>query len=86
MLHKHTKTTHNPSQRSTQRWDNEGGAIKNVRAKRTPDPAQIKARGKAADLAGKIIDHHADRSATSEERASRTGIAAVQVRISPRVR
>jgi hypothetical protein len=71
MMDKRPKATHNPSQRSTQRWDNEGGAIKNARAKRPSDPAQLKARDKAADLAGKIIDRHADRSATSEERESR---------------
>jgi hypothetical protein len=71
MLDKRPKATHSPCQRSTQRWDNEGGAVKNVRAKRASDPVQIKARGKAADLAGKIIDRHADPSATSEERESR---------------
>ena len=45
--------------------------MKNVRAKRPANPTQHKARGKAADLAGKIIDRHADRSATSEERENR---------------
>ncbi len=71
MMDKRPKGTHNPSQRSTQRWDNEGGAINNVRDKRLPNTAQITARGEAADLAGKVIDCHADRSATSEERESR---------------
>jgi len=71
MMDKRPKATHNPSQRSTQRWDNEGGAIKNVRAKRPSDPAQLKARDKAADLAGKVIDRHADLSATSDEQESR---------------
>jgi hypothetical protein len=71
MIDKSLKATHNPSQRSTQRWDNEGGATIDVRAERPSDPAQLKARGKVADLAGEIIDRHADRSATSEERESR---------------
>jgi hypothetical protein len=71
MAEKHPKGTHNPSQRSTQRWENEGGAIKGVRAKRPRDPAQLKTQGKAADLADEVIDRHADRSATFEERESR---------------
>lgn len=71
MVDKRPKGTHSPSQRSIQRWDNEGGAIRGVRTKRPRDPAQLKAQSKAADLAGKIIDRHADRSATSEERESR---------------
>jgi hypothetical protein len=71
MVDKRPKGTHNPSQRSIQRWDNEGGAIRGVRTKRPRDPAQLKTQSKAADLAGKIIDRHADRSATSEERESR---------------
>jgi hypothetical protein len=71
MVDKRPKGKHNPSQRSTQRWENEGGAIKGVRTKRPRDPAQLKTQGKAADLAGDVIDRHADRSATSEERESR---------------
>src|SRR5689334_494573 len=35
---KDQKSIHNPSQGSIQRWDNEGGAIKGVRAKRPRDP------------------------------------------------
>jgi hypothetical protein len=57
MTDKRTESTHNPSQRAIQRWDNEGGAIKHPR--------------KAADLAGEVIDRQADRTATSEERKSR---------------
>jgi hypothetical protein len=71
MVEKHPKGTHNPSQRSTQRWENEGGAFKGVRAKRPRDLAQLKTQGKAADLADEVIDRHADRSATFEERESR---------------
>jgi hypothetical protein len=37
---KHPKGQHNPSQKSLQRWDNEGGAIKGVRAKQPRDPSQ----------------------------------------------
>jgi hypothetical protein len=40
MADKHSKGTHNPSQSSTQRWDNEGGAIKGVHAKRPRVPSQ----------------------------------------------
>lgn len=41
MPDKHPKATHNPSEKSLQRWDNEGGAIKGARAKRPRDPAQL---------------------------------------------
>jgi hypothetical protein len=61
----------NPSPGSIQRWDNEGGAIKGVRAKRVRDPVQLKTQNKAADWAGEVIDRHADRSASSEDRESR---------------
>jgi hypothetical protein len=71
MVDKRPKGIHHPSQRSTQRWDNEGGAIKGVRAKRPRHAAELKTQHKAADVAGKVIDWHADRSATAEERASR---------------
>ena len=40
MADKHPKGQHNPSQKSLQRWDNEGGAIKGVRAKRPRDPGR----------------------------------------------
>jgi hypothetical protein len=40
MADKHPKGTHNPSESSTQRWDNEGGAIKGVRAKGPRVPSQ----------------------------------------------
>jgi hypothetical protein len=39
--------------------------------KRPCNPAQFKNQGKAADLAGEVIDRHSDRSATSEERERR---------------
>jgi hypothetical protein len=68
MVDKRPKGKHDPSQRSTQRWENEGGAIRGVRTKR---PVQRKKQRKAAELAGEVIDRHADRSATSEERESR---------------
>lgn len=71
MVDKRRNGTHNPSQRSTQRWENEGGAVKGVRTKPPRNPARLKTQGKAADLAGDVIDQHADRSATFEERASR---------------
>jgi hypothetical protein len=35
---------HNPSQESLQRWDTEGGAPKEGRAKRPGDPAQLNVR------------------------------------------
>jgi hypothetical protein len=44
--------------------------MKGVRSKRPRDAAQRK-KQKAADLAGEVIDQHADRSATSEQRESR---------------
>jgi hypothetical protein len=50
MADKHPKGTHNPSQSSTQRWDNEGGAIKGVRAKRPRDPSQKPAIVQSARL------------------------------------
>jgi hypothetical protein len=71
MADRRPKGTHNPSQRSTQRWENEGGAIKGVRAKRPHVPAQIENQDKAATLAGEAIDRLADRSATAEQRETR---------------
>jgi hypothetical protein len=41
MAHNHPKGTHYPSEGSLQRWDNEGGAIKGVRAKRPRDAKQL---------------------------------------------
>jgi hypothetical protein len=41
MADKRPKGQHNPSQKSLQRWDNEGGAIKGVHAKRPRDPNQL---------------------------------------------
>jgi hypothetical protein len=70
MADKRPKDTHNPSQRSTQRWENEGGAIKGVRAKRPHVRTQLKNED-AANLASPVIDRLSDCSATSEERQSR---------------
>jgi hypothetical protein len=54
---------HNPSEKSLQRWDNEGGAIKGVRAKRPRDPNQL---GKlVVDIATGAVE---DRSPTPEAR------------------
>ena len=54
MADKRPKGQHNPSQKSLQRWDNEGGAIKGVHAKRPRHPNQL---GKAiVDLA--TMDDH----------------------------
>jgi Zn-dependent M32 family carboxypeptidase len=41
MPDKRIKGSHNPSRKSLQRWDTEGGAPKGGRAKRTRDPAQL---------------------------------------------
>jgi hypothetical protein len=38
---KHPKGTHNPSKKSLQRWDADGGAPVGGRAKRPRDPAQL---------------------------------------------
>jgi hypothetical protein len=57
MADKRSKGQHNPSQKSPQRWDNEGGDIKGVHAKCPRHPNQL---GKAiVDLA--IMDE-ADRA------------------------
>src|SRR2546430_16503108 len=62
MADKHPKGTHNPSQGSTQRWDNEGGAIKGVRAKRPRDFSQ--AAKLVVDIATGQVE---DRPPTPEE-------------------
>ena len=62
MADKHPKGTHNPSQGSTQRWDNEGGAIKGVRAKRPRDFSQ--AAKLVIDIATGQVE---DRPPTPEE-------------------
>jgi hypothetical protein len=41
---------HNPSQKSLQRWDTEGGAPKGGRARRTRDPAQLDVHMSPAEL------------------------------------
>ena len=54
-------------QRSTQRWENEGGATKDGRA---GVRSQTK-NANTADMAGPVIDGLADRSATSEQQERR---------------
>ena len=71
MADKRPKVTDDPSQRSIQRWENEGGATKDVRAKPPRVPGQLEKQDISANLAGQVIDRLADRSATSEERESR---------------
>jgi hypothetical protein len=70
MIDKCPKGLHDPSQRSTQRWENEGGAIKRRRTKRPRLSDQLK-NEKAANLVGQAIDRLEDSSATSAERESR---------------
>ncbi len=41
MPEKRPRGTHNPSQKSLQRWETEGGAPKGGRVKRPRDPAQL---------------------------------------------
>jgi len=50
MVGKHSKGSHNPSQKSLQRWDNEGGAPKGGRPER---PAAKKAKQKPRQKPGK---------------------------------
>jgi hypothetical protein len=60
--------THQPSQRSIQRWENEGGATKGARA---GTPVAQSKNTEAANLAGQVIDRLGDRLATTEERKTR---------------
>jgi hypothetical protein len=62
--------THNATQRSTQRWENEGGAPRGGHVQRARVRSQLKNED-AAKLAGEAIDRLEDPSATSEERGSR---------------
>lgn len=70
MADKRPGGTHNPSQRSTQRWENEGGATKDVHAKRAGARSHTK-DADTADMASPVIDRLADRSATSEQQENR---------------
>ena len=70
MMDKRPEDRHNPGQHSTQRWENEGGATKDVRAKRAGVCSQSK-NSDTADMAAPVIDRLADRSATSEQQESR---------------
>jgi hypothetical protein len=58
---------HNPSEKSLQRWDNEGGAIKGVRAKRPRDPNQL---GKlVVDIAtGQVEDRPSRKAKAAKQR------------------
>ena len=67
-MNKDPRGTNNPSQRSTQRWENEGGAIRGVRTGRSQDRTT---QDKAAHVAAEVIDQHADHSATFEIRERR---------------
>jgi hypothetical protein len=46
MADKHRKGQHNPTQKSLQRWDTEGGAAKGVHRKRPRDPLTPEEQGK----------------------------------------
>lgn len=70
MADKRPRGTHNPSQRSTQRWENEGGATKDARAGRASVRRQSK-NADTADMAAPVIDRLADRSATFEQQEGR---------------
>ena len=71
MADKRPKARHSPSQRSIQRWENEGGATKDVRANRPCFRGEPQKQDIAADLAGQVIDRLGDRLATFEERERR---------------
>jgi hypothetical protein len=71
MMDKRLRGRHNPSRRSTQRWENEGGAIRDVRNQRARHRTQRKSQGEAACLAGEVIDRQSDPSATFKERETR---------------
>jgi hypothetical protein len=63
------ETTHNPSAGSTQRWDNEGGAIKGVRA-RPRDPAKLAKGGqaRAKNMSSRKRAEIAERTAQKRDR------------------
>lgn len=63
-------STYDAAQRSTQRWENEGGATIDVSAKRTGVRRQTR-NADAANIAGPVIDGLADRSATTEQQEGR---------------
>ena len=65
-----TENERNPTERSTQRWENEGGAPKGSRAKGSGERSQGK-NAETADMAISIIDRLADSSATPEQQESR---------------
>ena len=71
MMLKRPNGRHDPSQHSTQRWENEGGATSRMRAEGSRHRAQRKSQGEAVDLAGAVIDRHADPSATFKEQENR---------------
>jgi len=61
MEDEHRADRHDAGRRSTQRWENEGGAIRRPRVKRED----------AAEMAGPVLDGLADAFATVEEQESR---------------
>jgi hypothetical protein len=71
MADKRPEGTHNPRQRSIQRWENEGGAIKGKPTKHPRVSSRVEKQDEAANLAGEAIDRLGDRSATSDERETR---------------
>jgi hypothetical protein len=71
MVAKRPKRTHKPSQRSIQRWENEGGAIKDARAPGPRHASCLENQEKTTSLADEVIDRLLDRSASSEQRETR---------------
>jgi hypothetical protein len=59
-----------PSRGATERWENEGGAIKDLSAKRADVPSQSRNEN-TAEMARPVLDGLADPSATSEQQESR---------------
>jgi hypothetical protein len=63
-------STSDAAQRSTQRWENEGGATIDVSAKRTGLRRQTR-NADASSIAGPVIDGLADRSVTTAQQEGR---------------
>jgi len=70
MTHNRQNGRHNPSKRSIQRWENEGGAIKHVGALRPHERSQGQ-NADTADAAGQVIDRLSDHPGTSKQREVR---------------
>jgi hypothetical protein len=67
MADKHPEGTHNPSQSTTQRWENEGGAIKGVHAKRPRDP-NLPGRGRHGKEGRRSMSQRNGPKASKEDR------------------